>query len=93
MPGWRLASAGPVVTITSFVQDQGFEMKIDSGPSLDELRRKFLGTGSPSPQADFIDAGHNARGQDVTAVRIEPIGGGGAKTADIVGGRVTIVQG
>jgi hypothetical protein len=62
-----------------------------TGPSLEQLRRKFLqGSGDADAAAaspvEFADP-------DAKTVLVQPESGGPAKTADIRRGKVTIVQG
>ena len=86
MPGWRIVEtpaqkAGKV--------EDGF-VKIDQGPSIADLKRKFL-RGDDAQD----DAGNPFEADDGRIpVRIRPDTGGDAKTADIgPDGKVTIVQG
>ena len=87
MPGWRLAEpeeevAGPLD------EDAENAMKTDEGPSIAKLRRKF-------GMADNKDEGPAFAPVDdsVETVRVAPKSGGPAKTADIKGGKIKVVQG
>lgn len=88
MPGWTLAhDEGELMP---GVEDT--IMKSETGPSIAQLRSKFLGGSA----ADAVDAGGDALGNvdtSVETVRIRPNRGGPAKTADIKNGKVSIVQG
>lgn len=85
MPGWQIAKG--TVAATGFLKAN--DMKTDKGPSIDQLRRKFLGTqdaGAERPTIADVNEG-------VQTVRIRPKDGGPAKTADIRDGKISIVQG
>ena len=84
MPKWRLAARDEE---TDLALDEN-AMKIDQGPSIAKLRRKFGVTDSGPGEPDFAPVDDT-----VETVRIEPKSGGAAKTADIKNGKVTIVQG
>jgi hypothetical protein len=89
MPGWRLAKL-----VASPASDEiTADMKVDLGPSLEKLRHKFLNpnnTQDAGPgNADEFAAADDER----VTVQIEPDDGGPAKTADIRGGQIKIVQG
>lgn len=90
MPGWKLA---PEMKLRSPDLAMEGDVKIDTGPSIAQLRRKFLGGGDADEgvaDESTILADVNRR---VKTVQIEPKSGGPAKTADIRGGKITIVQG
>jgi|GEM_PF-2860890 len=89
MPGWKLA---PQTKLRSPGLFHEGDMKIETGPSIAQLRRKFLGGEADSDAVDesSMFAAVNRR---VQTVQIEPKSGGPAKTADIRGGKITIVQG
>ena len=84
LPEWQLFE--PEVEPDAVVEDHS--MKIDNGPSIASLRKKFGGADSDAGEPDFapVDA-------SVETVRIAPKQGGPAKTADIKDGRIKIVQG
>lgn len=90
MPGWRLAkpAASPV-----FTADELTAMKVDFGPSIEQLRRKFLGP--DNAQDGVFGSADEFAPADITrqTIQIEPEDGGPAKTADIRGGEIKIVQG
>jgi hypothetical protein len=91
MPGWRLTK---LVASPEFTSDERTaDMKVDMGPSLEKLHRKFLSPNNAQDagfgNADVFAAVDDAR----VTVQIEPDHGGPAKTADIRGGEIKIVQG
>jgi hypothetical protein len=88
MPGWTLAHDES--ELMPGVEDT--IMKSETGPSIAQLRSKFLGGSA----VDAVDTGEDALGNvdtSVETVRIRPSRGGPAKTADIKNGKVSIVQG
>lgn len=90
MPGWKLV---PEMKLRSPDLTMEGDVKIDTGPSIAQLRRKFLGGGDADEgvaDESTLLANVNRR---VKTVQIAPKTGGPAKTADIRGGKVTIVQG
>lgn len=85
MPGWQIAK-GTVSVAGSFRMS---DMKSETGPTIEQLRRKFLGhqdAGIDAPALGEVD-------QSVQTVRVRPRDGGPAKTADIRNGKISIVQG
>ena len=91
MPGWRLVKR---IASPGFTSDERTaDMKVDLGPSIEKLRRKFLGPDNAqdagSGNADEFAPADDAR----ETVQIEPEDGGPAKTADIRGDQIKIVQG
>lgn len=85
MPEWKIVpeDAEP----DSAVDEEA--MKTDRGPSIARLRQKFgVADAQPAGESDLAPVDDS-----VKTVRIEPKKGGPAKTADIKGGKVTIVQG
>lgn len=84
MPEWQIATQD---TEADLSLDEN-TMKIDQGPSIAKLRRKFGVTDSGPGEPDFAPVDDT-----VETVRIEPKSGGAPKTADIKNGKVTIVQG
>jgi hypothetical protein len=91
MPGWRLAK--PVASPGFTSDERTADMKVDLGPSIEKLRRKFLNPNNAQDRgpdnADEFAPADEAR----ETVQIEPEDGGPAKTADIRGGQIKIVQG
>ncbi len=68
--------------------EDGF-VRIDQGPSLADLKRKFFGDDQADSAGDAFDSDDGR-----ISVRVRPEHGGDAKTADIGrDGRITIVQG
>ena len=92
LPGYRLASPHAVVAPGFDSSDTVANMRSEKGPSIEQLRRKFL-------RDDAVDAAvgvGNALGsvdKAVATVLVQPKGGGPAKTADIRNGKIAIVQG
>src|SRR4051812_25371320 len=82
MPGWKIDSDAELVV--DDVEDHS--MRSERGPSIAELRRKFLG------DADAADNSPDAFAEvdrKVETVRIKPSGGGPAKVADVRNGNRT----
>jgi hypothetical protein len=90
LPGWKLApdSSPP----TQVAGEEDGVMKSEHGPSINQLRRKFLGDDAADGAADSSDIFADVDESRET-VRVEPRRGGPAKTADIKNGKVSIVQG
>jgi hypothetical protein len=89
MPGWRVVNVRQTARIP--IADSG-TMKSQKGPSIAQLKRKFLGDGARDAAGDQ-DAGFAPVNDKVKTVRIEPKAGGPSKTADIRKGKINIVQG
>jgi hypothetical protein len=88
LPGWKLV--GEAVQPLQSMED--IVMKNETGPSLAQLRNKFLGAGlmdGPSDNAPLL--GHTD--ESVQTVQVQRKRGGAVKTADIKKGKVQIVQG
>jgi hypothetical protein len=91
MPGWKLA---PTMRLRSPSYMTEGDMKIETGPSIAQLRRKFLSDGASDGALTADDSSILANvNRRVKTVQVEPKSGGPAKTADIRGGKITIVQG
>ncbi|WP_289016293.1 hypothetical protein [uncultured Methylobacterium sp.] len=92
MPDWKLVPDDTAATLGFDDSDMVSSMRSEKGPSVEQLRRKFL-------RQDVADAPGDANSAlgsvdtSVATVRIQPKHGGPAKTADIRDGRVIIVQG
>jgi hypothetical protein len=89
MPGWKIVPLSEYAeSATAAAKEAG--MKVDKGPSIARLRRKF-------GMADAADNAEPFAGPDpsVETVQIQPPEGGTAKTADVnvETGEVKIVQG
>ena len=85
LPGWKIV-ADQEIAPAPMEED----MQSDQGPSIADLRRKFLtedDADAPAGEA-FADVD-----QSVETVRVQPRNGGPVKTADIKNGKVAIVQG
>ena len=83
MPDWQL-----VPEVESDVVLDEAAMKVDQGPSIAKLRRKFGVSDSGTGEPDLAPVDPS-----VETVRIAPKSGGPAKTADIKNGKIKIVQG
>lgn len=84
LPGWKQVQRKPAAHDTSTAE---------SGPSLADLRRKFLGADAAADGvADGTDD-YGSTNQRRKTVTVQPEQGGPTKTADIVNGKVKIVQG
>lgn len=84
LPGWKIVS-NEKFTLSNL---EASDMRTDEGPSIGQLRAKFLGQDAGGLNDPFakVDA-------SVQTVRVQPRGGGPAKTADFKNGKVSIVQG
>lgn len=85
MPGWQIAK-GTVAVASGFRMS---DMKSQTGPTIEQLRRKFLGpqdAGADAPKLADVD-------ESIQTIRVRPRDGGPAKTADIRNGKISIVQG
>lgn len=91
LPGWKL-SEDQIISSPASLADGAAVKRVGD---IDALRKKFLGASGGA--LDPLAAPSDAAGVDIArrtrTVRVEPEGGGPAKVADIVDGRVTIVQG
>ncbi len=96
LPGWNLAKKArvddSVLAATS--------ARAQPGTTLSTLRKKFLGEAADAtdadPEADSSDdtaEDYGALDDDQTTVQVEPKEGGASKVADVVHGKVKIVQG
>jgi hypothetical protein len=87
LPDWELCEPAPH-SEEAVAEDQDMGADVEQGPSIEELKRKFLGE-------DAADSGpEEFATDDRKPVRIRPKKGGAAKTADVSpDGKVTIVQG
>ena len=85
LPGWKIDEK---FSQKADVEDS--DMKIDEGPSIADLKRKFLRSDDAQDSAEDAFDADDGR----VSVRIRPEVGGDAKTADVgPDGNVTIVQG
>lgn len=84
LPGWKVVSNEKLSLPNQEVSD----MRTDEGPSIAQLRAKFLGQDAGSTNVPFAKVDDS-----VQTVRVQPRGGGPAKTADFKNGKVSIVQG
>ena len=92
MPGWKLA--GPVRRTAVIAATDDARHNVETGVSLADLRRKFFGTAATdSADADAVDEQYQAREADVAVFRIEPIGGGPSRVAELRAGKVQVVSG
>lgn len=87
LPGWRLSRTQAVAEDVSLAAAG----KLTPGPTIAELRRKFLGGSSDS--ADSAEESHAPTATRIKSVLIEPEDGGPSKVADLIEGKLTIVQG
>jgi hypothetical protein len=90
LPGFKLATKAAVVhdAVTGTLEAECEE----HGPSLKQLRRKFLGDSADAAESTAPDD-YGAFESSRVSVRVEPKEGGPTKTADIKGGKAKIVQG
>jgi hypothetical protein len=86
LPGWKLAQK------QSIANDDGSRdiRAYTRGPDLKELREKFFGS---DHERDVVDAADEFKESDRVSVLVEPADGGPVKVADIVKGKVKLVQG
>ena len=99
LPGFRVVKKTGFVAEASAVDAE--KPCDDRGPTLQQLRRKFLGEAADAADAaDSAGAADGGAADDYGAmdakrvsVQVEPDEGGPAKTADVENGRVKIVQG
>ena len=90
LPGFKLAEQSPVAHDAA---SAALEAECaEHGPSIQQLRRKFLGDSADSTESAAPDD-YGAFESNRVSVRVEPKKGGPTKTADIKGGKVKIVQG
>jgi hypothetical protein len=87
LPGWKLSRTQAVAEDAAV----GAAARLTPGPTIAELRRKFLGDAADG--ADSVEAGAAPSATRIKSVLIEPEDGGPAKVADFVDGKLTIVQG
>lgn len=95
LPGWgvssRRSAADDMAAAASAAENA------EPGPTLTDIRRKFLGAGDYADAAGVADAGPEDYGtlnKERVSVRVSPSDGGGQeKTADIEDGVAKIVQG
>jgi hypothetical protein len=90
LPGFRLAKQAPVAhdAVAGTLEAECEE----HGPSLKQLRRKFLGDAADAQESAAPDD-YGAFESNRVSVRVEPKKGGPEKTVDIKGGKAKIVQG
>ena len=89
LPGWQLARKQPVADAAT-----GRSIRnATPGVTLKELRRKFLPGDEVSDAVEGGVLSEPAPGSARKSVLVEPKDGGPAKVADIVGGKVKLVQG
>ena len=92
LPGYKLASPHTVVAPGFDSSDTVANMRSEKGPSIEQLRQKFL----RDHAADAAAVARNTLGSvdnTVATVLVQPKDGGPAKTADIRNGKIAIVQG
>ena len=89
LPGWKLSAV---------IQRKRFSTVTDGVimkrvGDLEQLRKKYLGTSNTLNAQDQTLPAHDTAKRRSRTVRVEPESGGPAKVADLVAGKVTIVQG
>lgn len=88
LPGWKLVSGA----VRGGPSKEDNAMQDEQGPSLAQLRRKFLGANLADGIADNVPVLGTAD-KSVQTVQVQNKRGGAIKTADIKNGKVQIVQG
>jgi hypothetical protein len=89
LPGWRISTASQSVKQT--VSD-GANLKTRKGPSISQLRAKFLGAGAKDASGG-AEPGFAPLDSSVKTVRVEPKSGGPAKTAAVKTNKIESVPG
>ena len=95
LPGWNVAKQTPIDAAVHAAS----EARSVPGTTLKSLRKKFFGAeADPASIDDAADSSaddedYGALERDLVTVRIEPKKGGASKVADVVKGKVKIVQG
>jgi hypothetical protein len=87
LPGWKLARPAAH-------DDAGrnaLPRRVAQGASIDDLRRKFLGSADGAHDVDSGD--YPALDENVRVFRVEPVGGGPARVAELRGGKIKLVSG
>jgi hypothetical protein len=88
MPGWRLAKTKPKPHVITH-DDEGTG-EAQSGATLADLRRKFLGQVDAS---DSTGESYSEPEAGITVFRIEPVSGGPARVAELRDGKIRVVSG
>jgi hypothetical protein len=89
LPGWNISSKRTVADIGKKAAET---IDGQSGPSVRDLRKKFPGSDADASD-DIGPEDYRSLDNDRIIVQVEPEGGGPAKTADIMRGKVKIVLG
>jgi hypothetical protein len=90
LPGWKLATKAEDAHAAA---DPTSVKERDHGPTLRQLRAKFLGNDAAADNAADSPEDYGTVDEARTSVNVEPDEGGAAKTADIENGEAKIVQG
>ena len=90
LPGWRIDDE-QVSNTDALYKD--IRLNADTGATVADLERKFLGKTRNDTATDAGIAKVAKTKKTSTSVRVKPDDGGPSKVADIVGGKVKIVQG
>ena len=88
MPGWDIAEPNHSIEDTVFDSSPNAAHR---GVTLEELQRKF--GGSHDNAVDNAPDGMFKGESKIKVIKVKPKGGGDSKVADIIDGKISIVQG